>query len=217
MPQSVKNARILTYGYDSDPARFLDSVNRTNIYQHATNMLMDLADQRVEDVCFFPILCIVFANPFQPHRPIIFLAHSLGGILVKDVGFRFPKNFFFLMTYILQVLKQSQDAKHKAELQPIFPSTFAIIFFGTPHRGSDWVSIAERAATFAVGKNDNRILRDLRVDSEILQRLVDAFAVMLKDDAFKVHSFIEGHGITDIPGFTGKVSSFYPVQIDKLD
>lgn len=70
------------------------------------------------------------------------------------------------------------------------------------------MSIAERAATFAVGKNDNRILRDLRVDSEILQRLVDAFAVMLKDDAFKVHSFIEGHGITDIPGFTGKVGSF---------
>jgi hypothetical protein len=128
-----------------------------------------------------------------------------------------PRTSFFLMTYILQVLKQSQDAKHKAELQPIFPSTFAIIFFGTPHRGSDWVSIAERAATFAVGKNDNRILRDLRVDSEILQRLVDAFAVMLKDDAFKVHSFIEGHGITDIPGFTGKVSSFYQVQTDTLD
>ncbi|KFZ09362.1 hypothetical protein V502_08808 [Pseudogymnoascus sp. VKM F-4520 (FW-2644)] len=171
LPQSVKNARILTYGYDSDPVHFLNSVNRSNIYQHATNLLQNLSDERMED----------------PNRPIIFVAHSLGGILVKDV------------------LKQSQDAKYKAELQPIFPSTFAVIFLGTPHRGSDWVGIAERAATFAIGKNDTNILRSLKVDSSELQRLVDSFAVMLREDAFKVHSFIEGHGITDIPGFTGKI------------
>lgn len=114
----------------------------------------------------------------------------------------------------MEVLKQSQDAKYKAELQPIFPSTFAVIFLGTPHRGSDWVGIAERAATFAIGKNDTNILRSLKVDSSELQRLVDSFAVMLREDAFKVHSFIEGHGITDIPGFTGKVSRLKQIYKD---
>jgi hypothetical protein len=77
-------------------------------------------------------------------------------------------------------LKQSRDAKYKPELQPIFPSTFAVIFFGTPHRGSNWVSIAESLTTFAVSKKDNRILDALKVDSEILERLVDDFAVMLR-------------------------------------
>lgn len=110
------------------------------------------------------------------------------------------------IAYELQILKQSQDAKFKPELLSIFPSTFAVIFFGTPHRGSNWVSLAEKATTFALGKKDTRILDSLTVDSETLQRLVDSFAVMLKDNAFKVHSFIEGRSMTDIPGFTDKVS-----------
>lgn len=54
LPQSIKNARILTYGYDSDPVHFLNSVNRSNIYQHATNLLQNLSDERMEDVCFLP-------------------------------------------------------------------------------------------------------------------------------------------------------------------
>jgi len=53
LPLSIKNARILTYGYDSNPVHFLSSVNRTNIYQHATNLLQNLSDERLEDVSFF--------------------------------------------------------------------------------------------------------------------------------------------------------------------
>jgi hypothetical protein len=105
-----------------------------------------------------------------------------------------------------QALKQSQDAKYKPDLQPIYSATYGIIFLGTPHRGSNWVSVAKSVTTFALGKKDNSILDALKVDSETLQRLMTDFAVMLKDDAFKVHSFIEGQSMTDIPGFTGKVS-----------
>jgi hypothetical protein len=47
---SLKNVRILTYGYDSDPVGFLESVNRTNIYHHATDMLIALAGERRNDV-----------------------------------------------------------------------------------------------------------------------------------------------------------------------
>jgi len=69
------------------------------------------------------------------------------------------------------------------------------------------VATAEGLTTFALSKKDNRILEALKVDSKILERLVDDFAVMLRDGAFKAHSFNEGNGVTDIPGFTGKVSS----------
>jgi hypothetical protein len=44
------------------------------------------------------------------------------------------------------------------------------------------------------------------VDSEVLEELMDRFAVLLKQDAFKVHSFLEGQSVTDIPGFNAKVS-----------
>jgi len=76
--------------------------------------------------------------------------------------------------------------------------------------------MAENMAKFAMGKSDNRVLRALDVNSETLQRLMSDFAVMLKDDAFKVHSFIEAQNMTDIPGFSGKVSlspQIHPFQV----
>jgi len=51
LPLSIKNARILTYGYDSDPVHFFESVHRSSIYQQATNFLDDLAAERAADVC----------------------------------------------------------------------------------------------------------------------------------------------------------------------
>lgn len=104
------------------------------------------------------------------------------------------------------MLKQSLDAEFKPELQTILPSTAAIIFFGTPHRGSSWTSIAKNCTIFAMGKSEKRVLDGLSVGSDTLQRLADSFAVMLKKDRFKVHSFIEGRSMSNIPGFRGKVS-----------
>jgi hypothetical protein len=152
---------------------------------------------------------------FQPNRPLIFLAHSLGGILVKDV--RGIPSRTQLITYTLQALKQSQDAKYKPELQSVFPSTRAVIFSGTPHRGSDWISMAKNAATFALGKKDYQVLDALTVDSEVLQRLMADFSVMLKDDAFRVHSFMERQSMTDIPGLTGKVSFYLSANTPARD
>jgi hypothetical protein len=49
---SFPNVRILAYGYDSDPVRVFDNVSRVSVYQHASNLLQDLArdDERVEEV-----------------------------------------------------------------------------------------------------------------------------------------------------------------------
>lgn len=54
-------------------------------------------------------------------------------------------------------------------------------------------------------KREDRILQTLTVNSETLENLMDRFANMLKRDAFKVHSFIEGRSVTDIPRFNDKV------------
>jgi hypothetical protein len=104
-----------------------------------------------------------------------------------------------------QVLIQSKDAEFKPELRAILQSTRAVIFLGTPHRGSDWAGFAAKITILAAGKRDEKVLQTLKVDSEVLERLMDQFAVLLKKDAFKVHSFIEGQSVTDISGFNDKV------------
>ncbi|GFF85142.1 hypothetical protein IFM53868_04387 [Aspergillus udagawae] len=179
LAQDVQNCRIFTYGYDSDVFNFLGSVNRTNLYQHATDLLVALTDQRRE----------------TSTSPIIFVAHSLGGILVKDV------------------LKQSQDSQYKPDLRSVYQYTHGIVFLGTPHRGSDWASLAKNLAVFALGKANTRSLRSLEVDSAELQRLMDNFSVMLKADKVKVCSFVESLGMTGIPGFSGKVVKDFSSRI----
>ncbi|KAF8243556.1 hypothetical protein K440DRAFT_668537, partial [Wilcoxina mikolae CBS 423.85] len=65
------NARVLTYGYDSHVSRFFSGpANKNNIYQHGRDLLNSLEAIRREN----------------PNRPIIFVVHSLGGIILKEVS-----------------------------------------------------------------------------------------------------------------------------------
>jgi hypothetical protein len=61
--------------------------------------------------------------------------------------------------------------------------------------------------TLALGRADKEVLNALRVDSEVLERITEDFAVMLKGDAFKVHSFLETKDISGVPWLSGKVWS----------
>jgi hypothetical protein len=54
----------------------------------------------------------------EPSRPLAFVAHSLGGIVVKEA------------------LRRSHGFQmHQSHLHEIYQSTVAVIFFGTPHSG----------------------------------------------------------------------------------
>lgn len=77
------------------------------IHQHAQTLLANLSiERKAEDT---------------ERNPIIWVAHSLGGILVK------------------RALELSNDlqGKNADDLRSIYVSTYGIIFLGTPHNGSD--------------------------------------------------------------------------------
>ena len=67
--EECPDSRILLYGYDTKVMKvFRGAANRGSIYSHSKNLLFDL----------------VRARPVG--RPLIFVAHSLGGVVVKEVS-----------------------------------------------------------------------------------------------------------------------------------
>jgi len=102
LPYDVPEARVLTFGYNADVA-FGNTT--ADIVDHAKDLLGSLIDKREEEN--------------ETRRQIIFIAHSLGGIIVKQALFL---------------------ARIEPQYTSICKYTIGIVFFGTPHRGSDKVT-----------------------------------------------------------------------------
>lgn len=70
LPQDIKNARVMTYGYDSHVSHFFQGpANQNGIIPHGRSLLSALESQRRDN----------------PTRPIFFVVHSLGGLVLKEV------------------------------------------------------------------------------------------------------------------------------------
>ena len=185
VPDDFDNVRILTYGYDSHPSRFYKgSTNQMTITQHAQQLLQRTTNVRTE--------C--------RRRPIIFVAHSLGGILVKDM------------------IIQSGKYEHQHKLLDISKCTFAIIFFGTPHLGANAARYGEMVSN-VVGSLPGglsvykEVLRGLKPDGEKLANVNADFNDVLNknvpaQDKIQIYSFQEGKPISSVKFFDGKVNVF---------
>ncbi|RFN46776.1 protein serac1 [Fusarium flagelliforme] len=114
LPAALKDshANIMVYGYNADVySSCNDRTPSSNfIHQHAQSLVTNLTFHRRSEGTF--------------KNPIIWVCHSLGGILVK------------------RALLYSSDTHepHLQDLRSIFVSTFGLIFLGTPHIGSDAAS-----------------------------------------------------------------------------
>lgn len=118
-----------------------------------------------------------------------------------------------------QALKFSQDQNgFQHHLHSIFASTYGVIFFGTPHRGSEMASLGKIAANIAglgLAESEQYLLKSLEQGSTELQRIGDAFSRMLPQQAkgLKVYTFQEGLPLTSIR-FAGKASILFFYHYD---
>ena len=115
LPQHIRIARVISYGYDC-PASALFAHDAADTIQHMAECLVQELHANRQ-----------FAGALR--RPIIFVCHGLGGVLVK-------KSLSYSST---------RTATKVAHLQDEFVSTFGILFFGTPHgttSRANWVELS---------------------------------------------------------------------------
>ncbi|MCJ1453499.1 hypothetical protein MMC28_003846 [Mycoblastus sanguinarius] len=152
LPSDIPNARILSWGYDAN-THSASPISAQYLYDHATTLVSDL--------------CLERRLTKTQYRPIIFVAHSLGGIVVKSA------------------LIHSDAARKGAleEHQWIKLSTHGIFFMGTPHQGGNGVYFGEtmlKVASIFI-KADNKILKHLERDLEWLQQQLGQYAPVSSD------------------------------------
>lgn len=152
------NARILTFSYAAEG--FLSANTRTHgvrTFTCAESLLSDLRDYRIMD----------------PKRPIIFVGHSLGGLVIKSA--------------LVHANIRNQVYGIIAEC------TKAIVFFSTPHQGSD---NAAWDAFFTSLDQANlqgaQVVEELRLWSDMLVQLTVEFADLAR--FFRMTSFFETRG-----------------------
>jgi hypothetical protein len=67
-PDDCPRSRILVYGYDTKVSKYMSApTNKNHVFSHGKDLLYALGRERKQD------------------RSLVFLAHSLGGIVVKEV------------------------------------------------------------------------------------------------------------------------------------
>ncbi|KAF8530041.1 hypothetical protein BU17DRAFT_35470 [Hysterangium stoloniferum] len=139
LPKSIPNARILTYGYDgrtSGPNR-----SQQSLFHLSTDFLAKLSSYRVHTKTI--------------DRPLIFIAHSFGGIILK---------------YALIDAHLAND-EHLPDHKAVESSTYGAIFLGTPHQGIDftkWTHYLLKCLPVNHPTKDP-ILKHLDLHSETLQ------------------------------------------------
>ncbi|KAH6662740.1 SesB protein [Halenospora varia] len=173
---TIKECRIFTYGYPTDFATFYpiitpQSISHMSIDNHSTLLIHKLGNVRGEDG--------------TATRPIIFVAHSLGGLVAANA--------------------LASDYATDAQGQNVVNNTCGAVFLGTPFRGSSkapWATLAENFLGIFNDSNDKTIKvldkssKKLRAISEDFLKLLQTRYSSKELKPIQVACFYEGYKTT---------------------
>ncbi|KAK0648078.1 ribonuclease-like protein p/mrp subunit [Cercophora newfieldiana] len=168
LPKDLPNCRILTFSYPATVAMLLGRTSSDRVLQHAQTLVAELvADRELENAT---------------QRPIIFVCHSLGGIIVKRA-------------LVYSASRTGQKIEH---LHSIFTSTYGILFLATPHDGSGKAKlgsfvrkIVDSCVPKKVVDTSPQLIEAMEKGSEVLQEITDNFTPLMK--RFCLYFFWEQH------------------------
>ncbi|CCT76220.1 uncharacterized protein FFB20_13588 [Fusarium fujikuroi] len=168
VPQTLPSARVWTFGYDTKIGSPFRPENQNTIYGEGKELVASLADVRP-------------AN--EENVPLIFVAHSLGGIVVKQA---------------LRYSEKCREQLANRNLGLIYDSVIGILFFGTPHGGADPRGISHHivqslAKIAGVRVNPNTMATLLPSSAE-LEQLRDEFLPLVRKNRWTITSFQEQRG-----------------------
>ncbi|GAB7336313.1 hypothetical protein MBLNU13_g09056t1 [Cladosporium sp. NU13] len=128
-PRDVPQARFITYGYD------------TGVFASNSNQgVRDLAGTLLDSL-------VIFRQSTQTQkRPLLFVCHSLGGVVLKEA---------------LVMSSKAVDAKHKKLLE-VTTVTYGLVFLGVPNLGLKH----NQLETVVRGRPNEGFVRDLLVRSD---------------------------------------------------
>ena len=140
-------ARVMTFSYN---AAVLSGASNASIADHAHSLLDRLVSNR--------------SGPHQRHRPLIFVGHSMGGLVIK------------------QALIDAEIKKR--EYSCIKASTYGLVFFATPHKGGNRAGGADLVANICsglTGGSRNSLLKQLERNSILREISTEQFGPQIEN------------------------------------
>ena len=145
------NVRVLLYGYDST---LVGSTSIQDMEDIGSRLAIEIRGIRP----------LTGSSPSYEPSPLVFIAHSLGGLVVKETIYHMAEN-------------NASDAQ----------CIYGLVFFGVPHFGllvEPWLNILG-------GQPNCRFIEDLRPNSRSLTKLDDKFRKVFTFSGSKVVSLFE--------------------------
>jgi MFS family permease len=141
------NVGVWSLGYAASPSRWAVVFRCFGFNDQASGYSMPLPDRALQ------VLDLMVLRGFG-ERPIMFVGHSLGGLVIK------------------QLLRTAADEKLDSRKRELFRKTRAVLFLGTPHAGSELATLGNAfRAIFGATVS----LEDLRAHDAHLRNLFNWF------------------------------------------
>jgi hypothetical protein len=156
LPGEAGQFRVLVYSYRAEPFTSPGVRSTKSILADANNLVAELCADRQLEGAF--------------DRPIIFVCHGFGGLLVKRA-----------LAY-----SHSRVTMALEHLRSIYTCTYGIMFLGTPHDGISKESLLWQTKLSA---GPNHFMLSLLKGSEMLNEINDQFAPLMK--RFAIFNFWE--------------------------
>ena len=150
LPDQIPSSRIMTFGYDADMVKIwsIGPTGSNGLHGHGKTLAFTIADSR--------------STKTSKRRPIIFVTHSLGGLVCEQA---------------LLVCRASNEQR----LSCVLESTVGIVFMGTPHKGAELALWGSRLAKYVqtIRTVNRDIVRALTKKSEVLAIVEQDFQQLL--------------------------------------